>query len=144
MSHQNIANFQQNPNQKRVLSNPSGKLFGNLAAITGMSKNGGGPGQKHRLQHLNAQLTRQAGAYQQSQKQGIKKILENKLSSNTSRPQSRTESRGPIASQKGGELDQNWGHQSSSNLQGDSRKQGHGLGARPLALLENGQQHHQT
>ena len=49
MSHQNMANFQQNPNQKRVLSNPSGKLFGNLAAIAGMSKDGGGPGKKQRL-----------------------------------------------------------------------------------------------
>jgi hypothetical protein len=38
MSNQNIQNLAQNPNQKRIISNTSGKMFGNLAAITSMTK----------------------------------------------------------------------------------------------------------
>jgi len=70
-------------------------MYGNLAAITGMTKTSGGkknlqvPGnQTFYYQHQGSNPLNQ-----QNIKQGIKKILKNKVSSNTSRMQSRNDSK---------------------------------------------------
>ena len=85
MNHgQNLQNLASNPNQKRIVSNSSSKMFGNLAAVTSMTKTQSN-GSKQILQNVY-----------RNEKQGLKKILSSKLSSNTSRLQSRTDSRGPV------------------------------------------------